>query len=54
MTIYNAHGHTPALAGGARELHFPTFEKVQFVTALGIIFLFKRERICHWMMPSNK
>jgi hypothetical protein len=27
---YNTHGHTPALAGGARELRVPTQKKAQF------------------------
>jgi len=37
LWLYNAHGCTSALADGARELRSPTFEKAQFVTALGII-----------------
>jgi hypothetical protein len=35
--LYNALGHTPALAGGARELRFPQGKKAQFVTVMGII-----------------
>jgi len=34
--IYNALGHTPALAGGARELRFCRVKKVQFVTVMGV------------------
>jgi hypothetical protein len=37
--LYNTRGHTPALAGGARELRIPTLEKAQFVTVTGIIFI---------------
>ena len=28
--LYNTHGHTPALAGGARELRVPSRKKAQF------------------------
>jgi len=38
-TLYNAPGHTPVLAYGARELRFPQSKKAQFVTVKGILRL---------------